>query len=81
MFFKLKNKVEQIKPQTEDKTEAEQMLNCLPKGKYWFFMPTDYKHNSVNVNNIKNWIENNKNASITFEAHTTQSTLIRLTLD
>lgn len=77
-FYKLKNKVIYLKPETENPLEIQRMLNTLKKGGYWLFMPYDYDSRHINIDNIVAWAY--RHSKIRYEAHAIQSTLIRITI-
>lgn len=77
-FYKLKNEVIYLKPETENPREIQRMLNALKKGSYWLFMPYDYDLRHVNIDNIVAWAY--QHSKIRYEARAIQSTLIRITI-
>ncbi len=81
LFFNLKNDKIFLKPKAKTAIEIKKELDeRIIKGRsYWFYMPYDYSPQKNEINEIENWIKNNSN--VEFSLNSTQSTLIKTTLN
>ncbi len=81
LFFNLKNDKIFLNPKSKTKNDIEKELNerVVNGQNYWFYMPYDYSPKKFEINEIKNWIE--KNSKVEFNLNSTQSTLIKTTLN
>ena len=77
-FFRLKNKIEYIKPNHEKKETNELLLSRLNKGKYVLFMSYDSNPAQKNIKEIRNWAY--KNTTVLYDINSPQSTLMWLIL-
>lgn len=73
-FYNIKNEITQERLDNIPDKKYLQLLNNLPKGNYWFFMPYDYSPNRVIIDFIKDWTK--LNAKIIFITEATQSVLM-----
>lgn len=81
LFLNLKNDKIFLKSKEKTPLTLKNELNSrVVNGRtYWFYMPYDYSPEKIEINEIKKWIQNH--ATIEFSLQSTQSTLIKASLN